>query len=59
MKEFTISLKVPAPDANVAKEVANEAQALIDQFGVEIFLKAVSYAKRNPGIVQFAMSMLK
>lgn len=59
MKEYTISLQVPAPDVDTAKEVANEAQALIDQFGVEIFLKAVAYAKSHPTMVQVAISMIK
>lgn len=59
MKEFTISLQVSAPDAKVAKQVADEAQALIDQFGIEIFLKAVAYVKSHPNAVQIAMSILK
>lgn len=33
LKDFTIQLTLPAPNAEIAKEVANKAQSLIDQFG--------------------------
>lgn len=31
LKDFTIQLTLPAPNAEIAKEVANKAQSLIDQ----------------------------
>lgn len=49
LKDFTIQLTLPAPNAEIAKEVANKAQSLIDQFGYYQFLNLVDFMQRNPG----------
>lgn len=59
MKEYTIQLAVNAPSPEAAKQVANEAQALLDQYGGDLFLKAVAFMKQNPGMVQMALSQLR
>ncbi len=59
MKEFKIQLILPAPNANVAKEVADEAQALIDQFGYEAFLNGVAFMKAHPDMVDVALGMIR
>lgn len=53
LKDFTIQLTLPAPNAEIAKEVANKAQSLIDQFGYYQFLNLVDFMQRNPGAVSF------
>lgn len=39
LTEFKIQLALPAPNIEVAQEVANKAQVLINQFGYYQFLK--------------------
>lgn len=58
MPEYTIQVSLVAPDKEVAKQVANEAQALIDQFGYEQFLKLVNFIKHNPNMVQMGLRMI-
>ena len=59
MKEYTIQLTLTAPSVEAAKQVANEAQALIDQYGGDTFLRACEFMKRNPQAVQMALNMIK
>ena len=58
LKDFTIQLKLPAPNAEIAKEVANKAQSLIDQFGYYQFLNLVDFMQRNPGAVSFGLNLI-
>lgn len=39
LTEFKIQLALPAPTIEIAQEVANKAQVLINQFGYYQFLK--------------------
>lgn len=59
MPEYKIQLVLPAPSLEAAKQVANEAQALIDQFGGETFLKACAFIKKNPQAVNIALNMIQ
>ena len=59
MREYNIQLTLPAPSMEAAKQVANEAQALIDRYGGETFLKACEFMKRNPQAVQMALNMIQ
>lgn len=48
LKDFTIQLILPAPNAEIAKEVANKAQSLIDQIWILSILKPGRlYAKES------------
>lgn len=48
LKDFTIQLTLPAPNAEIAKEVANKAQSLIDQIWILSILKPGRlYAKES------------
>jgi hypothetical protein len=38
LTEYQIQIALPAPNEEIAKEVANKAQALVDQFGYYQFL---------------------
>lgn len=58
LTEFTIQLSLPAPDAEIAKKVANEAQLLINQFGYRQFLKLVEFMKNNPQAVSFGLTLI-
>jgi len=58
MPEYKIQLTLPAPSPEAAKQVANEAQALIDQFGGETFLRVCAFIKKNPQAVQMALTMI-
>lgn len=58
LKDFTIQLTLPAPNAEIAKEVANKAQSLIDQFGYYQFLNLVDFMQRNPGAVSFGLNLI-
>lgn len=58
LKEYTIALTLVAPDKESAKRVADEAQALIDEFGGETFLRAVEFIKNNPGMLRMALNMI-
>lgn len=54
----TSQLTLPAPNAEIAKEVANKAQSLIDQFGYYQFLNLVDFMQRNPGAVSFGLNLI-
>lgn len=58
LKDFTIQLTLPAPNAEVAQEVANKAQVLINQFGYYQFLKLVDFMQKNPGAVSFGLNLI-
>lgn len=58
LKEFTIQLTLPAPSVEVAKEVANKAQVLIDKFGYYQFLNLVKFMENNPGAVSFGLNLI-
>lgn len=57
LKDFTIQLTLPAPNAEIAKEVANKAQSLIDH-GYYQFLNLVDFMQRNPGAVSFGLNLI-
>lgn len=56
LKDFTIQLTLPAPNAEIAKEVANKAQSLIDRYYQ--FLNLVDFMQRNPGAVSFGLNLI-
>lgn len=58
LKDFTIQLTLPAPNVDIAKEVANKAQSLIDQFGYYQFLNLVEFMQKNPSAVSFGLSLI-
>ena len=60
LTEFTIQVALPAPNAEIAKQVANKAQVLIDQFGYYQFLKLVDFMfmEKNPGAVSFGLNLI-
>lgn len=47
LKDFTIQLTLPAPNAEIAKEVANKAQSLIDHWILSILKSGGLYAKES------------
>lgn len=49
LTEFKIQLALPAPTIEIAQEVANKAQVLINQFGYYQFLNLVDFMQKNPG----------
>lgn len=53
LTEFKIQLALPAPNIEVAQEVANKAQVLINQFGYYQFLM-----QKNPGAVSFGLNLI-
>ena len=55
LTEFKIQLALPAPNIEIAQEVANKAQVLINQFGYYQFLNLVDFMQRNPGAVSLIM----
>lgn len=57
LTEFKIQLALPAPTIEIAQEVANKAQVLIDQFGYYQFLNLVDFMQKNPGAVSLKMIM--
>lgn len=57
LTEFKIQLALPAPNIEVAQEVANKAQVLINQFGYYQFLKLVDFMQ-NPGAVSFGLNLI-
>jgi hypothetical protein len=57
LTEFKIQLALPAPTIEIAQEVANKAQVLINQFGYYQFLNLVDFMQKNPGAVSFGMIM--
>jgi hypothetical protein len=58
LTEFKIQLALPAPNIEVAQEVANKAQVLINQFGYYQFLKLVDFMQKNPGAVSFGLNLM-
>lgn len=55
LTEFKIQLALPAPNIEIAQEVANKAQVLIDQFQ---FLNLVDFMQKNPGAVSFGLNLI-
>lgn len=55
LTEFKIQLALPAPNIEVAQEVANKA---INQFGYYKFLKLVDFMQKNPGAVSFGLNLI-
>lgn len=55
LTEFKIQLALPAPNIEIAQEVANKAQVLINQFGYYQFLNLVDFMQKNPGAVSSNM----
>lgn len=58
LTEFKIQLALPAPNIEIAQEVANKAQVLINQFGYYQFLNLVDFMQRNPGAVSFGLKIM-
>lgn len=48
-------MQLPAPNLEVAKRVADEAQRLIDIYGYYNFLNLVEFMKQNPSMVQMGL----
>ena len=48
LQTFTLQMQLPAPNLEVAKRVADEAQRLIDIYGYYNFLNLVEFMKQNP-----------
>ena len=55
---FRIQLALPAPNIDIAQEVANKAQVLINQFGDDQFLNLVDFMQKNPGAVSFGLNLI-
>lgn len=51
LQTFTLQMQLPAPNLEVAKRVADEAQRLIDIYGYYNFLNLVEFMKQNPSMV--------
>lgn len=47
LQTFTLQMQLPAPNLEVAKRVADEAQRLIDIYGYYNFLNLVEFMKQN------------
>lgn len=58
LTEYQIQISLPAPNQEIAQEVANKAQALIDQFGYYQFLNLVNFMQKNPGAVSFGLNLI-
>lgn len=58
LTEFKIQLALPAPTIEIAQEVANKAQVLIDQFGYYQFLNLVDFMQKDPGAVSFGLNLI-
>lgn len=58
LTEYQIQVTLPAPSQEIAQEVANKAQALIDQFGYYQFLNLVDFMQKNPGAVSFGLNLI-
>ncbi len=56
--EYKIQLTLPAPNPEVAKLVANEAQALIDKYGYATFLQLAKFIRENPGAVELGLTVI-
>lgn len=46
LQTFTLQMQLPAPNLEVAKRVADEAQRLIDIYGYYNFLNLVEFMKQ-------------
>ena len=55
LQTFTLQMQLPAPNLEVAKRVADEAQRLIDIYGYYNFLNLVEFMKQNPSMVQMGL----
>ena len=55
LTEFKIQLALPAPNIEIAQEVANKAQVLI---GYYQFLNLVDFMQKNPGAVSFGLNLI-
>lgn len=58
LTEYQIQIALPAPNEEIAKEVANKAQALVDQFRYYQFLNLVDFMQKNPGAVSFGLNLI-
>lgn len=59
LQTFTLQMQLPAPNLEVAKRVADEAQRLIDIYGyLSDFLNLVEFMKQNPSMVQMGLSLI-
>ena len=47
LTEYQIQISLPAPNQEIAQEVANKAQALVDQFGYYQFLNLVDFMQKT------------
>lgn len=56
LQTFTLQMQLPAPNLEVAKRVADEAQ-LIDIYGYYNFLNLVEFMKQNPSMVQMGLTI--
>lgn len=54
----SLQMQLPAPNLEVAKRVADEAQRLIDIYGYYNFLNLVEFMKQNPSMVQMGLSLI-
>lgn len=54
LTEYQIQIALPAPNEEIAKEVANKAQAL----GYYQFLNLVDFMQKNPGAVSFGLNLI-
>lgn len=55
--KIKIQLALPAPTIEIAQEVANKAQVLINQFGYYQFLNLVDFMQKNPDAVSFGFGL--
>jgi hypothetical protein len=58
LTEYQIQISLPAPNQEIAQEVANKDQALVDQFGYYQFLNLVDFMQKNPGAVSFGLNLI-
>lgn len=60
LQTFTLQMQLPAPNLEVAKRVADEAQRLIDIYIYRYynFLNLVEFMKQNPSMVQMGLSLI-
>lgn len=58
LESFTLQVQLPAPNIEIAKRVANEAQRLIDIYGYYNFLNLVEFMRQNPSMVQMGLRLI-
>lgn len=58
LESFTLQVQLPAPNIEIAKRVANEAQRLIDIYGYYNFLNLVEFMRQNPSMVQMGLKLI-